>query len=149
MSAPAYVTLTEAIDKLAGFGVSDSVPTPVKLTDQLLRMASDRLDALHSPFVGGRYSLSQDRQFPRDETLEGDVAGQVPDAVKEWVAMEAYSLSRDGKAETPVVSVSVSDLGSTTYAAPHYSYLERIQRYLLERYQEKTALRTPVSDKFA
>ena len=64
----------------------------------------------------------------------------LPEDVLNWVALEAYKLSRPD--EPAVSSVSVQHLGGKTYAKPLRSQAERLQEGLLEPYGPTDPLST-------
>jgi hypothetical protein len=132
MAAP-YLSTLEASDLLLRYNIEGVFPGEGRL-----RAASDRLDFGQRPFIGSKYSPTQARQFPRSETLADDVAGQVPDDVKRWVALEAYKLTQPDS--PPLTSEPIPSVGQLTYARPARSDAERYQDGLLDRYKVRTAL---------
>ena len=128
-----YLTSSEASMRLSDFDL-DGYPA-----QGLLNVASRRLDSL-GPFVGDRLDHDQVLAFPRDVTLDGDTPGEVPDAVKDFVALEAFRLSQDDDVTTQ--SASIGGNISMTFARPATSREERIQRRLIHRYLARTALRS-------
>ncbi len=60
------------------------------------------------------------------------LAEELPEAVLDWVALEAYKLSRGD--EPGVIAKSVAGLGSKTYARPSRAQAERLQEGLLAPY---------------
>lgn len=121
-----YITPDEAHILLSEHEI-DALPT-----SGALELASDAADA-SGPFIGRRYSTSQARAFPRSVTIAGDTAGQVPERVERWVALEAYKL--DVNEDPPVTSVSLTAAGSVTYATPKVSQASRLQKIILRPYQ--------------
>lgn len=107
------------------------------LTDGLVAAASLALDN-KSAYLGERYVAGQALAFPRTYTAPGDTEGVVPEAVLDWVALEAYKLSRED--EPAVSSKSVQHLGSKTYARPARSQAERLQASLLSAYSRGSAV---------
>ena len=43
--------------------------------------------------MGGRLAVAQPLAFPCPYNIEGDTADEVPESIKDWVALEAYKLS--------------------------------------------------------
>lgn len=130
----AYLTEAEATARLLDLGITASP------SDALLRLASARLDA-QGPFYGARYDFPQDLAFPRTYTAYGDTDGEVPEAVKDWTAVEASKMltSVTTGEKAPVSSISFSDVGSVTYARPKVDGPSSLQRGLLSPYQIKHA----------
>lgn len=128
-----YLTSQQAGDRLGAFGL------PGYPAQGLLDVASRRLDSL-GPFVGNRLDPDQPLAFPRDVTLDGDTEGEVPDAILDWVALEAHRLSKEADEDSPISSVSLPTGGTLNFARPATSREERIQRGLIHRYLAKTAL---------
>lgn len=102
----------------------------------LLRLASDRVDQM-GPFIGARYSPSQVRAFPRSVTLDGDDEGVVPQAIKDWVALEACRLQQED--DPPMTSYSLGSM-SETFSRGKRSRIAMLQENLVGRYQHRTAL---------
>ena len=132
-----YLTPEEAHDRLLLFEI-DALPT-----EGALAMASRRLD-ISGPFYGTRAEYGQEHAFPRSFTAEGDVDGEVPDAVLDWVALEANRLTVSTGGETgdapPISSISHPAAGSVSYARPKISNQAFLQRGLLRRYQRPTGV---------
>ncbi len=115
---PSYQTPTEAQSRLSGrYGVSAT------LLQGHVDDASLEADA-RGPWLGEKYARAQVLFFPRSETLPGDMAGQVPEAVKNFVALYACKLSRAD--EPGVAAKSVQHLGSKTYSRPALSEVDRL-----------------------
>lgn len=125
-----YITANEAYTYLGQHGL-DYLPDLGSL-----ELASNALDDA-GPFRGLRYAGStQVRAFPRTYTVAGDTAGQVPDRVKRWVALESYRLGTND--EPPITSISLTSAGSVTYAAPKAPKAGRLQKNLLTPYLSRT-----------
>jgi len=123
-----YMTPMEAEDRILGRYGIDVGLTAINIGDVM--SASQSLDEL-APFVGE--PADPDQEFPRSGETE------VPAAVLDWVALEAYRLSR--AEEPPTISKSVQSLGAKTYARPMISREERIQYRLLHPYLKRTGAR--------
>jgi hypothetical protein len=130
---PAYLTPQEAHDRLAAFEI-DSLPS-----QGAVDTASRRVDNM-GPFYGARYTSPQERAFPRTFTAEGDTEGEVPNAVLDWVALEAHQLTttQSGGDKPPVSSVSHAGAGSVTYARPKVSNEVWLQYGLLKPYLRRS-----------
>ena len=129
---PSYLTQRHAEDRLlARYGLE------AELWNGHLEAASFALDAM-GPFVGARYASTQTLAFPRSVTIGEDVEGDAPDAVLDWVSLEAYKLSRDD--EPGISSVSVQHLGSKTFSRPKVDRATRLQAGLLTPYLRKTGV---------
>lgn len=119
--APAYLTEEEAQSLLAErYGFEDAPYIA------MLEIASDEVDAMGGPWIGGRYGTSptQQRAFPRsvqpDGTTTSATTSAVPDPVRGYVALRALQLSREP--EAPISSKSAGDL-SISYAGGKQSKL--------------------------
>jgi hypothetical protein len=125
-----YMTPMEAEDRILGrYGIDVGVRA-INIGDVM--SASQSLDA-SAPFVGEPADPDLGPEFPRSGETE------VPAAVLDWVALEAYRLSR--AEEPPTISKSVQSLGARTYARPMISREERIQSRLLQPYLKRTGAR--------
>jgi hypothetical protein len=113
-----YLTKQEAEDRLlAAYGIDTSLgPGHVESASRWL--------GSRGPFLGVKYASSQPLAFPRTYLRDGDVAGQVPEAVLDAVAARAYLVSEPD--EPGVTSSSVQHLGSKTYARPKLSRGEQL-----------------------
>lgn len=136
----AYLTPQQAHDRLSTYEF-DSLPSV-----GALELASRKLDT-QGPFRGARYTMPQPLAFPRSFTVEGDTEGEVPDAILDWVAIEAHKLTGassggSGGDKPPVSSVSHSGAGSVTYARPKVSLENQIQAALLSPYLRQTGTMT-------
>ena len=120
-----YVTPAEASERLRAHGF-EGVPLQGHLD-----LASRRVDA-KGPFVAGRLAEDQELAFPRTYNLDGDTHGEVPEAVKNWVALEAYKLSLPDA--PPVTSEPIPTIGAIQYSRPARSQVERLQDGILNRY---------------
>lgn len=127
----AYLSDTEAAARLQDRYNITAAPV---LGD--LEAASGELDA--SPLVGWRYDLNQEREFPRSVTLAGDVEGEVPEAVLDWVALRAYQLLED---ESPAVQSEGARGVNVSYAEPKLSQTEKRMKRLLAPYLAPVRLR--------
>jgi hypothetical protein len=103
-----------------------------------LRLASDAVDAM-GPYIGRRYSDTQERAFPRSITLPGDTEGAVPERVLDAVVELARS-EQSGEDDTPITSHSVLD-ESVTYAVPKTPKSVRRVGALLSPYWLKVGMR--------
>ena len=121
----AYLTPGEASERLRGFSIF-WVPL-----QRHLKAPSHRLDGF-CPFLSERYGVAQQLAFPRTYTLDGDTAGEVPESIKDWVALEAYKLSQPDA--QPVTSEPIPTIGTIQYSRPARSQAERYQDGILERY---------------
>ena len=95
-------------------------------------IASAELDSA-SPFIGERQDSEQEHAFPRSVTPAGETNEDTdpPDAVLDWVALNAYRVS---STDAPAV-LSWSRSGvSETYASPAPSQAERRMTGLLQPY---------------
>lgn len=125
----AYLTTTQANARLALYSITTA------LTAKELERASDALD-LEGDFVGYPYADDQLRAFPRDVEIRDDVAGVVPDAILDWVALTAYQLHKAD--EPPVKSERLGKLGQT-YTRGKKSRIYRLKRNLLRLYRGSTS----------
>ena len=107
-------------------------------TDYELRLASDAVDD-SGPFIGLRYTSTQERSFPRNITLPGDTENVVPERVLDAVVELARS-EQSGETITPITSESALDK-SISYAAPVIPQSVRRVQSLLARYQLKVGRR--------
>jgi hypothetical protein len=123
-----YMTPMEAEDRVLGRYGIDVGLRAIHIGDVM--SASQSLDA-SAPFVGE--PADQGQEFPRSGETE------VPASILDWVALEAYRLSR--AEEPPTISKSVQSLGARTYARPMLSREERIQSRLLHPYLKRTGSR--------
>jgi hypothetical protein len=72
-------------------------------------------------------------RFPRTYNIEGDTADEVPESIKDWVALEAYKLSLPDA--PPVSSEPIPTIGTIQYSRPARSQVDRYQEDgLVERY---------------
>lgn len=128
MPAP-YLTTQEAEQRLLAYSVAGAP------TEDELRLASDELDLLGG-FVGLKHTEGQHRQFPRTINIRDDVDGEIPQAVKDWVALSAYQLQRE---DTPPVKSEKLDVISTTYTRGKKNRLDRLKKDLLRFYRGASA----------
>ena len=82
--------------------------------------------------MGGRLAVAQPLAFPRTYNIEGDTADEVPESIKDWVALEAYKLSLPDA--PPVSSEPIPTIGTIQYSRPARSQVDRYQDGLVERY---------------
>ncbi len=122
--AEPYLTEEQARARLAEYGIAPDV-----LTRGDLRVASNELDVM--PLIGERYADGQGRAFPRSVTRPGDVEGEIPGAVLDWIALRAYQLSSD---EDPTVTSEGAGSVSVSYARPKLSQTEKRMARLLAPY---------------
>jgi len=123
-----YMTPMEAEDRVLGRYGIDVGLRAINIGDVM--SASQSLDEL-APFVGE--PATEGPEFPRSGETE------VPASILDWVALEAYRLSK--AEEPPTISKSVQSLGAKTYARPMISREERIQYRLLHPYLKRTGAR--------
>lgn len=104
----------------------------VTVGDGDAEIASAELDAA-GPFIGGRLDSDQEHAFPRSVTPAGETNEDTdpPDAVLDWVALNAYRVSR---ADAPAVTSESARGVSVTYASPAPSQAERRMAGLLAPY---------------
>lgn len=129
MEAPttSYLTPQEAHTRLLNYDI-DVLPSP-----GFIAAATRALDSL-GPFIGNVWDEEQVLEFPRDQTLIADTEGEVPEAILDWVALQAVSLSENEA--PPITSISLAEAGSVTYASPNYPRVARLQSNLLNNYTE-------------
>ncbi len=121
-----YLTADEIIDRL-----SDRFGIEAEILDGDAEIASDELDSM-SPFIGARAEESQERDWPRYLRLwEDPGTPEMPDAVLDWVALKAYSLSIEHE---PGVRSEGAGRVSVSYSEPKRSQLERRMSRLLDPY---------------
>ncbi len=114
----AYLSAPDAEARLfARFGLE------VSLSAGDLDAASDEVDGA-GPFLGAPYTYPQARQFPRSHLRGADIAGVVPDAVLDFVALRAAHLAQ-ADPTVPVRSEGVGDV-SVTYASPKGTRLDTL-----------------------
>jgi len=121
-----YLTGAEIAERL-----TERFPNLPEVTvgDGDAEIASAELDG-SGPFIGGRLAEDQELAFPRDTLPNGDenTEDDVPDAILDWVALNAAQISRD---EAPgIKSESRSGL-SVTYSGATRSPFARRKSGLL------------------
>lgn len=122
----AYLTPEQAQTRLAAHGF-DLLPLAA-----VVSIASDDLD-LKTPFIGKKLDpATQHRQFPRDTTVQDDVAGTVPSRVLDWVALRAYQLTKQDDA--PIIIEQVNKL-SVRYEKGKRSNVARLMDNKLRPYK--------------
>lgn len=99
-----------------------------------LEIASSELDSL-GPFIGTQLVTdgTQTLAFPRSENPDGTTNAQTdpPDAILDWVALNAYRISVD---DPPAITSRSARGLSESYAYPKGSQNERRMAYLLAPY---------------
>lgn len=126
----AYLTETEALERLAAYGIDDS-PTQGDLL-----AASLELDSM-GPWAG-ETPEDQELQFPRlDAPLDEDDNPIIPEAILDAVALIAYSLYSDD--EPPITSETFFGHHSVTYASPKEDQNARRVRALISPYRSEDA----------
>lgn len=124
----AYLTPADAGTRIASYGLSLPAPPP----EAILRIASDELD-LKGPFLGERLGGElQQREFPRDTSVQDDVPEQVPERILDWVALRAYQLAKDDDA--PIKAEKIDKI-SVSYSRGKTSKVSRYMRNLLRYYR--------------
>ncbi len=104
-----YLSRQQAEDRLLSrYGMD------VSLTEGVLSLASEQLDAYYAPFTGSRLDEEQERAFPRSWLRPGDEAGIVPEPILDAVCLLAGA-EAEGEDDTPVTAERVMQV-SRTYA---------------------------------
>jgi hypothetical protein len=129
-----YLTAAQIEDRLDGrFGISTTI------TDGDAEIATYELEAL-APFIGSKLDSEQERAFPRTINPDGTTNEDEdpPDAVLDWVALCAYTMSAE---ETP--GITSESIGSTSrsYATPKTNQTSRRMSVLVEPYLLKVGQR--------
>lgn len=125
----AYLTAVEIETRLSlRFDIT------VILNEADVEIAHQGLERM-GPFVGTRYDYEQVDVFPRSVTLTGDTEGQTPEAVLDFIALRAASLSI-AEEVTPLSSESEGLSGlseSKSYSRPKISKVEAYLRNTMAR----------------
>jgi hypothetical protein len=124
------MTASDAMSRLSDFNIDHEG----KVAVGHVRTASDRLDRL-GPYLGEKYSATQARQFPRSVQLDGELAGAVPDPIKDWIALEAWKRASPNE-NAEVASTTLAGAGGVVYARPLKHVAQTSQEGILARYQE-------------
>lgn len=127
----AYLTPTEAVTRLSNYRIT-APPNEMEL-----QLASDEIDQ-RGGWIGLPYDSAQLRAFPRNVTVQDDVAGATPSRVLDWVALRAYQLSED---DEPDVASEKVDTISQSYAKPKKSRVSRLMKPLLKPYRYAGSVR--------
>ena len=126
-----YMTANEAQERLWSRYAIQSV---INTGD--VAVASYELDSKKYRFLGDAYAELQVLGFPRSINLAGDVIGQVPERVLDWVALRARQVSRPS---TPPAIKEQVDTLSVEYTHGKRDRVDVLMEDLLRPYVQRSA----------
>lgn len=123
-----YLTEDQAEERLERFRIAGAP------SEGDLDIASSELDSM-APFIGTKLVTdgTQALAFPRNENPDGTTSALTdpPDAILDWVALNAYRLS---VGDPPAITSRSARGLSESFAYPKSSQNDRRMEYLLEPY---------------